>query len=594
MPFDIEWRQNRFSIDCTAIFFYNDDICKPSIRAACTGKEEDDSMMKRGLWLLILALSIALTAPLSLAENADYVPGETMQALIGDAFNAGKMVGGDLHLYFDMNMDILAPGQEDARAVIDGIMQVLDASTLRMGVGKIDDGLRIELSGVYTPSAAEAIAMTAAIDLTKDGVRLESNLIEGRRVSARWETLLALGGMTQDQIAQIMTLRELDFEALTAQMLATLQEFADAAAQIATPYVATVTDFVASLPVVQKDNVAADGLFPAVDHELLVTMTDEDLSRLIIALADQLESDAMLAPLLDGMLFSSADQSVTTAQLCGMIRESAKTLASQDGVYSLVLGWCEDTPVFHILFNCIDGNDNGMNAAFIFDVDETLNAFDATFSVAKSDAEGNAGDSMLLTLAATVAPNDPMTQDIDMFLSIAEGEETFTADYVLSFSPMTTDQNLPGYEGVYTINAVSEPSGDRAMFDMLMRYALTKDGGEMYTISGTADVYEAGEDVSLTLDGGISISPAEGGFTGRYWISESAKQLGLDHVGIDIALSSWEHDSAASRALTTLTLETVSVEEMDALATDFSVALEDTLNALIGALPPQVLALMAE
>ena len=46
----------------------------------------------------------------------------------------------------------------------------------------------MELGGSYTAPSGDNVFVTAAANLTLDGVSIESNLIEGERLSIRWET----------------------------------------------------------------------------------------------------------------------------------------------------------------------------------------------------------------------------------------------------------------------------------------------------------------------------------------------------------------------------------------------------------------------
>ena len=181
--------------------------------------------MSKKIFSIVLAVCMLLSAPLALAQE-DYVPGQTIQSLLYNAFESGQIVGGDLKILFDMNLDVLDPSQEEERAQIDGVMQILEASTLSAGVGKIDGGYRIELSGEYAPSGKQSTSIDAAIELTREGVVVESDLIEGKRLSVTWESVLMMCGVPTDQIQQIMALRDMDLEALLDQQLfACLQRF---------------------------------------------------------------------------------------------------------------------------------------------------------------------------------------------------------------------------------------------------------------------------------------------------------------------------------------------------------------------------------
>lgn len=559
-------------------------------------------MTKKGFFLLILALCLTLAMPLALSEETAYVPGETMDALIGDAFDAGKIVGGDLRILFDMNTDVLAPGDEEERALIDGITQVLDAATLSLGVGKIDGGYRIELSGTYAPGKAEGTSIAAAVDLTADGLAIESNLIEGERVTARWETVLALCGVPQEQIDMILSLKEIDLDAALTEMVQALEGFLATALQLAEPYLQIVGDFAATLPVSQEDQVAESGAFPAVDHEIAVTMTDADLARLIIALADQLETDENLVPMLDSLLADgsiyAAEESTpitTTAELCDLLRDAADSLADAGTTYTLLLGYCDEAPVCYIVLDQTDADGESNTLAFILTADEAGSSMDLLLTYVQSDADGDTGDNVSLEMSVAVDPADPNAGDVLMSLFAGiDGEET-AADYAFSMVPFTTQEDLPGYRGTYTMNMNAQPGNMRSVFDMTMEMALTADGGESFVMTGTMDAYDDSERMSVSYEGGITASPAgEENFTGRYWFSESMKELGLDEIGLDIALYSKDYDPADSQALTSIELESVTIDEMNALNERLSGALEEKLTAIFSALPPQLLSALVE
>ena len=72
------------------------------------------------------------------------------------------------------------------------------------------------------------------------------------------------------------------------------------------------------------------------------------------------------------------------------------------------------------------------------------------------------------------------------------------------------------------------------------------------------------------------------------------KELGLDEIGLDIALYSKDYDPADSQALTSIELESVTIDEMNALNERLSGALEEKLTAIFSALPPQLLSALVE
>ena len=234
-------------------------------------------MKKTHTLLLALFLCLALIFPCALAEDA-YVPGQRTQALIDAALDAGQIVGGETRLTFQLGDEILSmlSGDEESQAQLDALMEVIGGVRLAGGFGKLEDGYRVELGGSYTAPSGDNVFVTAAANLTLDGVSIESNLIEGERLSIRWETLLRLFGLTDDEVNQIMALRDVDWDNAMEELSTVVAQAAEEIGKLVEPYLATFADFLASLDIQQRDNVAAEGDYPAVDHEISVTCTAED------------------------------------------------------------------------------------------------------------------------------------------------------------------------------------------------------------------------------------------------------------------------------------------------------------------------------
>ena len=158
-------------------------------------------MKKTHTLLLALFLCLALVFPCALAEDA-YVSGQRTQALIDAALDAGQVVGGETRLTFQLGDEILSmlADDEESQAQLDALMEVINGVRFAGGFGKLEDGYRVELGGSYTAPSGDNVFVTAAANLTLDGVSIESNLIEGERLSIRWETLLRLLGLTDDEV----------------------------------------------------------------------------------------------------------------------------------------------------------------------------------------------------------------------------------------------------------------------------------------------------------------------------------------------------------------------------------------------------------
>ncbi|MFQ9449080.1 MAG: hypothetical protein ACLR4A_18645 [Christensenellales bacterium] len=98
-----------------------------------------------------------------------------------------------------------APDDEEGRAQFDALAEVIQGVSLAGGMGRLDDGYRVELGGAYTAPSGDNVYVTGAANLTADGLSLESNLIEGERLSIRWETLLEMLGLSENEIDALLS-----------------------------------------------------------------------------------------------------------------------------------------------------------------------------------------------------------------------------------------------------------------------------------------------------------------------------------------------------------------------------------------------------
>ena len=93
------------------------------------------------------------------------------------------------------------------------------------------------------------------------------------------------------------TLLGMNLEEMTAGLLGTLEPLME-------PYVAIVDEFMQELSVKEFYDVPEEYGFPAVAYEIYITCTHAQAAELLTRLADQLEGDGQLAPVLDVMLAS--------------------------------------------------------------------------------------------------------------------------------------------------------------------------------------------------------------------------------------------------------------------------------------------------
>lgn len=319
--------------------------------------------MKKSVFFLTLLLCLSLIFPGAHAEDT-YVPGERMRSLVSSALEAGQLVGGEAHFSLTLP-DSMLPDDEEGRAQFDALAEVIQGVSLAGGMGRLDDGYRVELGGAYTAPSGDNVYVTGAANLTADGLSLESNLIEGERLSIRWETLLEMLGLSENEIDVLLSLPTTDWDSALNELNDELAQAAETFGKLADPYLVTLADFAATLNIQQRRNVEAENGYPAVENEISITCTAEELSRLLHSLADQVEKDTALRPYLE-QLIQNCDLTVTdgdsetthvmsVSEFCDETRQFADVLAETDGSLGILLGYDDDGLPFYLTLALSDG-----------------------------------------------------------------------------------------------------------------------------------------------------------------------------------------------------------------------------------------------
>lgn len=554
--------------------------------------------MKKTNFLFTLFLCLTLLVSFASAETAAYVPGETTDALFADAFDAGLMVGGEAQLTLKANPAMFDDDADLSR--IDAMTDILNDVRLTGGLGKIEDGYRLELSGSYAPENCTPVDVNLALNLTIDGISIESNLLKGERVTAKWETLLALCGADDTMIAQFSALKEMDWDTALSELAETVGAYASLAATLAEPYLDTFGEFIATLNINVTNDVAANGDFPAVDHELTIECSMADIARLMDALADQLEKDDDIAPYLEALLSSSfvdftfyvGDEVVpvsTVPELCDFLRGSANQLAQTDLTIYYWIGYCDDDtmPLYVI---CQMENDV---CQFILTPDETGNGTDCYVYFGTLDDAGNDLEYIAFETVFAQDPEDKSVCDLslDFFGESVETGLGFSFTYALS---STKSPNADAYQFVINTDFIGHDASNTEF-----RYtqsgncvqSLTPTGGEQATYSMVTSSLGDSNDLTINLSVSSVIEPADPGVVGHYQynMTEDGPNALWSLMDIDIDVFSWAYDPASTAALTETALETVTNEEMDALVTRLSTAAQQKFAGVLAILPPEVM-----
>lgn len=556
--------------------------------------------MKKSVFFLTLLLCLSLIFPGAHAEDT-YVPGERMRSLVSSALEAGQLVGGEAHFSLTLP-DSMLPDDEEGRAQFDALAEVIQGVSLAGGMGRLNDGYRVELGGAYTAPSGDNVYVTGAANLTADGLSLESNLIEGERLSIRWETLLEMLGLSENEIDALLSLPTTDWDSALNELNDELAQAAETFGKLADPYLVTLADFAATLNIQQRRNVEAENGYPAVENEISITCTAEELSRLLHSLADQVEKDTALRPYLE-QLIQNCDLTVTdgdsetthvmsVSEFCDETRQFADVLAETDGSLGILLGYNDDGLPFYLTLALSDGET--LDAlAFQMLPGETEDT--CVFTLRALESDGDSANTLLDTaLTLTLDPDDKQVYAAELNVQ----SEDFTLDFAMDSSAVTTEDSLPGYRLSLSMNSATAVDSGTALTvytgDGL--HALTAAGGEQTTYAANIDIYADTTDSllgSAKIESGLSLEPDENSLVGRFYLDEAfTADDGTLSFGTDVALSSWNYDAAETDALRETMFETATGEELAALQNRFAQSAQQKLFALLSLVPQEVLQML--
>lgn len=556
--------------------------------------------MKKSVFFLTLLLCLSLILPGAHAEDT-YVPGERMRSLVSSALEAGQLVGGEAHFSLTLP-DSMLPDDEEGRAQFDALAEVIQGVSLAGGMGRLDDGYRVELGGAYTAPSGDNVYVTGAANLTADGLSLESNLIEGERLSIRWETLLEMLGLSENEIDALLSLPTTDWDSALNELNDELAQAAETFGKLADPYLVTLADFAATLNIQQRRDVEAENGYPAVENEISITCTAEELSRLLHSLADQVEKDTALRPYLEQLIQNcdltvTDDDSETThvmsvSEFCDETRQFADVLAETDGSLGILLGYNDDGLPFYLTLALSDGET--LDAlAFQMLPGETEDTCVFTLRALESDSD-SANTLLDTALTLTLDPDDKQVYAAELNVQ----SEDFTLYFAMDSSAVTTEDSLPGYRLSLSMNSATAVDSGTALTvytgDGLC--ALTAAGGEQTTYAANIDIYADTTDSllgSAKIESGLSLEPDENSLVGRFYLDESfTADDGTLSFGTDVALSSWNYDAAETDALRETMFETATGEELAALQNRFAQSAQQKLFALLSLVPQEVLQML--
>jgi len=551
-------------------------------------------------WMaLVLTFCMLLTASAAWAEEADasFVPGESVKQLL-QAFEAGYMLKGNLSAQLDANvadMDLWGSDADLAYA----LQEALSGFTVSGGFGKVEDGYRMEVGATLTHETSDRMAeIWAALDVTKDGLALESDLIEGKRVSIQWETLLAMMEVPQEQIDQIMMLKQMDLKALAQMYMQMAEEMAKTAAQLCAPYAFTVASHIAKLPTEEEANTPWDEHYPEAAKKTTVRFSQKHVGDLIVALCDQLVQDQNLLPMLEmamqsGMLTltNTGNQAASVAEWCAQLKADAQaSLTSEALNYEVVIG--KDS-IGDILFvGATETMEDGTLLAVrcICDVDR--------FSLTAEQQEPSGEVSCDLSLSVGCSENfyDPMLRDASVQFSLNAVDGSML---LLSFDAATSPlarYGLPAYGGDVSVEFLmldEEWNLTDVSLQALSSMFETAGGGEEAHAYGSIRVEAEDQLVPVHFEQHMYALNGEAAPEIIYAESVAVPQMGVYEAGYVSRVWAEKYDAAASAALEQIAVETAGEDVMEALLEEAEAGLLAREEAAYEILPEDVMDIFA-
>ena len=540
-------------------------------------------MMKR--IPLLLALILALFLPAALAEDAAlYTPGEVTETLFAEAFDRGDMLTLDMQFALALSENASEIFGEDAE-VLAAFSEALENSIFTVGAGKIDNGLRVTLKGDYTVDAQSAV-LDVTLDLTETGVALSGSFLPGEMVAANWETLLALLGMSEEEIASVMSLRDADFETLITELIAALEPMIDMAAQIAAPYGETILQHIAALPMVLNENVPADAGYPAAATEMQIQITEKAIGELIIALADQLKQDTTLCTLIDTLLAETSDSEMpTTVELCdAVIQVASEGFTDESLPCNLFIGMDEAGIPLYMNLSKEHANGTFSLVSFISGQLEDTGATLLNFDLLVLTADQEISDGVSFVFANSTDEANPNVTSTEMLLSAyAEGAEVAAISFYIDNAP--NPENPNGYDCLLTTTMNVADGEDVVSMGMdASVYSLRTEMGEEMLVEGSISATADNEEFSAAFEGTLVTEPA-----GDLPVAMMTETLQMPELGIAEWCETYTLTAMPQivpQDLTVTALETASPESLEALTGRAMGNIEQTLTLLLEMLPP--------
>lgn len=562
-------------------------------------------MRKNLMRVVALALCLMLLCPATLAQASGYVIGEPTRSLLAQTFLSGKRMTSELKLGMELDGEALGLTEEE-NAQAQAVLAALEQMTITSGVVKLEDGLRLELAGEIASEAGDAtVGVNAAAQLTFDGVSVESDLIAGRRVSVKWETLLALCEVDAESIAAFTeakeALRTMDaaqmeqmIAELVAELMETIQPIIETAGQMAQPYMQIIADAIVALPMDLRENLNEEG-YPATATEISITVTLKDIGDLLTKLCDQAAQDETLKQLGD-LLLAETEAGMTTMDVIDALRAEAAQMTDTTIPIIFFLGMNEeDMPMYlEAVITEPTSGESLYGGFFCYENAEDGAVLELVGGL--YDAEGNATVYFYGGANALRDESDPNAMDMSLTIGAGTDEESLLS-FAMTYTVMPKEGELPSYDLAYgySMNVSDGEENVQMVANIEGSVGMTAAGGESSAVTATRDMYADGAQISIGSSAAMQLEPtADGNIAGAYSASESIPAAGVKNLTVDMKVGSETYDASVSDGLEAVELEALSEEEMEALVNGvYETLMNEKLMQLMDVLPQEVVEMLA-
>ena len=555
--------------------------------------------MKR-LFLCLLLAFMMLAAPAAAQESEAYVPGHLAAALFQDAFAGGKMVCAQVDMDFDVDLSKMGFATEEEKAIGEAVYEILNNAVFAFAAGNTPDGFVLDIAGQYAAGEAEPVYADVRIGINHTGLFAETSLLPDERMVISWETAFALA-QVDPQISQqalaLLAMEPAELKQLVSNTLAQLAEQSQTllplVSQYAAPYGETILSHVQSWPRQINENVAGDDYYPAAAKELVMEISAKNVGGLIIALAEQLEQDAILSSVLNLALSQAAETAgMTVASLCAEVREfAAETLTDESNPLCIYIGLDEAENLVYVCLNVYLAG--GVPAVLnVFITPDETGMHTQLYVDAYALDEQNIPSGAALSVDY-IADANPQVHDLSAGFYLYTGDEAIvTLEFAGVREETVTEEGVNGYIdsiGFYMGTNVDTEAVEITVYEN-SESAPNAEGGEYrYTVSsmdlrlGEETTHSEGTQTLIT-------AMTEDGPAGVYSEFVQASDMGMSAESI-----TWDLYTKAYAPLENPTVTVIGEADdaaLEALALRFLTNVQAPMDALFAQLPTEILMLI--